>query len=175
MENLKVLVLNADHQPLSLVPLSVISWQDCFTIVTKGNAIPLKYHEGKYVNTPSTRLPVPSVIVLRDYKYFKKYAKWSKANVKLRDDYKCQYCNKRFSERSLTIDHVKPKSMGGKHSWFNSTTACKKCNQSKKNDHTIVPKHKPHKPTYYELAKKLFKHKSVENPEWGMYLKFLAN
>ncbi len=174
-KNLKVLVLNADMRPLNLVPLSLISWQDCFTVVTKGNATPIKYHKGEFVNTPNVQLPVPSVIVLKQYKYFQKHAKWSKANVKLRDDYKCQYCNKRFSERSLTIDHVKPKSMGGQHSWTNSTTACKKCNQDKKNDHKIVPKHKPYRPTYYQLAKKLMKHKSTERPEWNMYLQFLAN
>lgn len=172
MKDLKVLVLNADFIPLNLVPLSTISWKDAFTIVTKGNAVPIKFYE-ESVRTPSTTFPVPSVIVVKEYKYFKKYAKWSKFNIKLRDNFKCQYCGKKFSNRSLTIDHVKPKSHGGKHSWSNSVAACKACNQGKKNDHKIVPKHKPYRPTYYELARKMLDYKRITNPDWEAYVKHL--
>ena len=172
---LKVLVLNADFLPLSLVPMSTITWQDAFTIITKGNATPVKFYENEYINTPTKKYQVPSVIVLKEYKYFKKQAKWSKANIKLRDDYKCAYCNKRFSERSLTIDHILPKSMGGVHSWTNSVTACKTCNGNKKNNHKIVPKVKPVRPTYYALAKKLLKHKSIENKDWQIYMQQIEN
>lgn len=175
MEHLKVLVLNADFIPLNLVPVSAVPWQDAFTIICKGNAVPVKFYEDKFIHTPTKEYQVPSVIVLKDYKHFNKHAKWSKFNVKLRDDFKCQYCGVRHSARSLTIDHVLPKSMGGKHSWINSVTACKQCNQEKKNNHRVVPKVKPYKPTYYELAKKLVKHKSVENADWVKYIEFLTS
>ena len=174
MKDLKVLVLNADFIPLNLVPISTISWQKCFKLTVEGIAVPIKYYVDEVVHTSKETFPVPSVIVLKEYKHFKKYAKWSKFNIKLRDEFKCQYCMKRFSNRSLTIDHVKPKSHGGKHSWSNSVTACKPCNQGKKNDHRIVPKKKPHRPTYYELAKKMLKYKAVKNPHWTDYVKHLA-
>lgn len=174
MKNLKTLVLNADFMPLNLVPLSEISWCDAFTIICKGNAVPIKFYENEYVHTPSTKYPVPSVIVLKTYKHFKKHAKWSKYNVKLRDDFKCQYCNTRYSARSLTIDHVLPRSLGGKLNWTNTVTACKPCNQGKKNNPSIVPKTKPIMPTYYQLAKKLIQHRGVENEDWKQYIEYIG-
>jgi len=173
MRDLKVLVLNADFIPLNLVPISTISWQDAFTLTTKGNAVPIKFYDDEFVRTPTTSYPVPSVVVVKEYKYFKKHAKWSKFNIKLRDDFKCQYCLKKFSHRSLTIDHVMPKSLGGKHSWENSVTACKSCNQNKKNDKRIVPKRTPYRPTYYELAKKMLNYRAVTNEHWAAYTQFM--
>ena len=173
MKDLKVLVLNADFIPLNLVPISTISWQKCFKLTVEGIAVPIKYYEDEVVRTATEEFPVPSVIVLKEYKHFKKYAKWSKSNIKLRDDFKCQYCGKRFSHRSLTIDHVKPRSHGHGHSWTNSVAACKPCNQKKKNDTHIVPLRKPYRPTYYELAKKMLKHKKITNPHWADYVQHL--
>ena len=131
--NLSVLELNADFMPLHLVPLSTISWQKAFKKIVEGIAVPVAYHEGEYVRTPREKLPVPSVIIMKDYKHFNKHAKWSKYNVKLRDEFICQYCDKRFSAKALTIDHVHPKSKGGKFTWENSVAACKTCNNEKKN------------------------------------------
>jgi 5-methylcytosine-specific restriction endonuclease McrA len=101
------------------------------------------------------------------------HAKWSKYNIKLRDEFHCQYCNKRFSSRSLTIDHVNPKASGGKHSWTNLVAACKPCNQKKKHHLIMMPLHKPIRPTYYQLAKKMLKEKSITNPDWKDYTKHL--
>jgi len=173
MEDFKVLALNADFMPLNLVPLSTISWQKAFKLIVEGIAVPINFYEGEFVHTPSTRYPVPSVIVMKDYKRFNKRAKWSKFNVKLRDNFICQYCLRKFSHRSLTIDHVKPKSQGGKHSWLNSVSACKPCNQDKKDHRHIKPKNKPYHPSYYELAKKMMLYKQYSNKEWSQYVDYL--
>lgn len=173
MEDLKVLVLNADFIPLNLVPISTITWQKAFKLTTEGIAVPIKYYVDKYVRTPSTQYPVPSVIVLKEFKYFKKHAKWSKFNVKLRDEFHCQYCGKRGSNRSLTIDHVIPKKYGGKHSWTNSVTACKPCNNTKGHKKGIVPIRKPYRPTYHELAKKMLSYKEIRHPDWTIYIAHL--
>ena len=54
------------------------------------------------------------------------------ASFKLwRDQNQCQYCRNKFSPGKLTIDHVVPKSRGGKNTWQNLVAACKKCNQRK--------------------------------------------
>jgi 5-methylcytosine-specific restriction endonuclease McrA len=173
MKDWRVLELNAGLVPLNLVPLSTISWQEAFKKIVEGTAYPIKFYTGEYIHTPTKAFEVPSVIVLKNYKYLKMQAKWSKFNVKLRDDFTCQYCGVRQSHKSLTIDHVVPKSHGGKHSWTNSVTSCKKCNQSKKNDRSIVPKKKPYRPTYYELAKKMVREKQVTHPDWGIYVNYL--
>ena len=45
-----------------------------------------------------------------------------------RDDHECQYCG---SKQNLTIDHVIPKSKGGKDTWDNVVAACATCNVKK--------------------------------------------
>lgn len=170
MKDYKVLELNADFIPLNLVPLSTITWRDAFKKIVEGTAVPISFYDDEFIHTVDTAYPVPSVIVLKEFKYLKKKAKWSKGNIKLRDDYKCQYCGKRFSKNSLTIDHVKPKSHGHGHSWENSVAACKPCNQKKKNHIKMQPIRKPYRPNYYELAKKMLKYKKISNPHWDAYI-----
>ena len=48
-----------------------------------------------------------------------------------RDDNMCMYCGGEFADSSLTRDHVKPLSRGGKDRWSNVVTACKSCNTRK--------------------------------------------
>lgn len=169
MKDLRVLELNADLIPLNLVPLSTIIWRDAFKKIVEGTAVALKYYDDEWVGTPSGKLRVPSVIVLKEYKYLKKFAKWSKPNVKLRDEYRCQYCGKRFHEKSLTIDHVIPKKDGGKHGWLNDVTACKPCN-AKKGSNYWKPLRTPYRPSYFELAKKMAKHKDIHITDWKDYI-----
>lgn len=175
MKNYQVLELNADFLPLNLIPVSTVSWQVAFKKIYEGTAWPLKFYEDEVIHTVNEEFPVPSVIVLSSYKKIKVRAKWSKFNVKLRDEFKCQYCMTRFSHKSLTIDHVIPKSMGGKLTWENTVAACKKCNQGKKNNHKIVPKIKPIRPTYHALAKKMLKYKEIRNTDWQVYVQHLIN
>ena len=48
-----------------------------------------------------------------------------------RDQNMCLYCGNRFQEVQLSRDHVDPISRGGKDSWTNVVTACKRCNARK--------------------------------------------
>ena len=50
-----------------------------------------------------------------------------------RDRYMCAYCGDIFEGKSLTIDHILPRSKGGKNTWTNCVTACKTCNLRKGN------------------------------------------
>lgn len=166
---MRTLVLNADFIPLHLVPLSTVTWQEAIILMYQKKATALEYHD-KIVHSPSTTMQVPSVIVLKSYKYFKKFAKLNKYNIKLRDGFICQYCMKRYSVKSLTIDHVLPRSHGGKNTWTNQVAACKPCNHNKKNNRAIIPRKKPKKPTYYDLAKMQLQTDRSLNPEWQQYI-----
>lgn len=53
----------------------------------------------------------------------------SKHQVLVRDSHKCAYCN----GPARTIDHVFPKSRGGKNIWLNTVAACFPCNNKKDN------------------------------------------
>lgn len=48
-----------------------------------------------------------------------------------RDGYICQYCGDNLDELQLTVDHVIPKSLGGKFSPSNLITSCRECNSIK--------------------------------------------
>jgi len=48
-----------------------------------------------------------------------------------RDRYLCAFCGNKFHNHKLTIDHVLPRSRGGKNIWMNTVTACKGCNHKK--------------------------------------------
>lgn len=52
-----------------------------------------------------------------------------------RDGYVCLYCGQDFSRRrdKLTRDHVLPLSRGGLDTWRNTVSACRSCNQLKRN------------------------------------------
>ncbi|RJQ41389.1 MAG: HNH endonuclease [Nitrospiraceae bacterium] len=45
---------------------------------------------------------------------------------------RCYYCNKTFSPKELTMDHIVPIIRGGKSTKGNTVSACKECNSRKK-------------------------------------------
>ncbi|HZW60515.1 MAG TPA: HNH endonuclease [Woeseiaceae bacterium] len=48
-----------------------------------------------------------------------------------RDANLCLYCAMRFPTRELTRDHITPLSRGGRDTWNNVATACRRCNNHK--------------------------------------------
>ena len=48
-----------------------------------------------------------------------------------RDTYLCLYCGHRHLARDLSRDHVTPLSQGGRDTWNNVVTACRRCNNHK--------------------------------------------
>jgi 5-methylcytosine-specific restriction endonuclease McrA len=85
-----------------------------------------------FVRTPKLAVLVPRVIRLVAYdKVPKREVKFNRRNIMARDEHRCQYCGKRLSVSQLSIDHVVPKSRGGKSSWTNVVAACNPCNTRK--------------------------------------------
>ena len=50
-----------------------------------------------------------------------------------RDNFQCLYCGGEFNDLFLTRDHILPRSRGGRDTWKNVVTACRRCNQHKGN------------------------------------------
>lgn len=65
----------------------------------------------------------------------KKTAYAERSILYARDRHVCAYCGNTFQFKDLTIDHVLPKSRGGKNTWMNTVASCKPCN-SRKADRT---------------------------------------
>ena len=94
---------------------------------------------------------IPEVMVLVDSEAFPKrrVMQFSRRNLLRRDKHTCQYCGK---TEELTIDHVFPRTKGGKSVWKNCVMACLRCN-SRKADRTpeeanMVLKQKPFEPAW---------------------------
>jgi 5-methylcytosine-specific restriction endonuclease McrA len=121
------LVLNADYRPLSYYPLSLWTWQDAVKAAWLDRVdIVAEYDD--VVHSPSTVIRIPSVVVLKDYVKPQKRVGFTRFNLFLRDEFRCQYCGK---SGELTFDHVVPRAAGGVTSWQNVVAACSPCNLRK--------------------------------------------
>ena len=125
------LLLNADGNPLSVAPLSTLTWQESIKLVWLDRINVLEWHQDWQVHSPNITMTVPSVIMTREFVKQRVNTSFNRSNVYLRDNYICQYCKHMFSYKDLTLDHVIPKSKGGKTKWENVVAACSKCNLKK--------------------------------------------
>ena len=144
-----VLVLNAD-----LGPLHRVSLRHALRMLWRQVA---EVHEAE----PDRLIgiyPVPKVVRLVQYVVTKwRYSAgpaWSRAGVLNRDRHRCAYCGGTAS----TIDHVVPRSRGGRNTWLNTVAACGGCNQ-RKDDRTPAEagmrlRIKPAAPTWATLVQR---------------------
>lgn len=164
------LLLNKDYTPISVLPLSVVHWQHSIKLMFLGRIQVLETYPDWIIHSEKLSLNVPSVAVTKEYFNTRRKVRFSRGNVYLRDLYQCQYCQDTFDFKDLTIDHVIPRSQGGKTNWENCVTACKSCNH-KKGDSLYVPLSKPYRPDYWALAA-AWRNRTVQipDPKWNQYL-----
>jgi len=166
-----VLLLNADAQPASYLPLSIINWKEAIKYIYHDKCDVLEWYDDWMVRSPSWETKVPAVIMMRDYIRQKSEVRFSKSNLYLRDMYTCLYCEEEFSKNELTMDHVVPLSRGGKTEWTNIVTACNPCNGKKGNKNNWKPKYKPYRPGYYELVRKRrMLPITIKHPSWQKWI-----
>ena len=88
--------------------------------------------EHDWVSTVNFYIAVPRVIRLLFYDLMPRHkVTFNRRNIYARDKNHCQYCGKKFSTNELSLDHVIPRSIGGKSVWKNIVCACLKCNVKK--------------------------------------------
>lgn len=119
-----VLVLNTNFEPINVTntfrAINLILC-DKATLVLNGRGT---------IRTVSRSYPIPSIIRLRMMiTRPRPHVHLTNKEVFRRDEYTCQYCGRTSSV--LTIDHVLPKHLGGKHIWSNVVAACPRCNHLK--------------------------------------------
>ncbi len=165
------LLLNADATPVSILPLSTISWEEAIRYLVSNKATVLEWHDDWIVHSASWNTRVPAVMMLHEFQKKKTTARYTKHNVFLRDNYQCQYCGVNVNKRSATLDHVIPQSRGGLSTWENSVCACGPCNSAKGNGNKFKPLVKPWRPNYFQLAERR-KRLGWDHihPSWKYYL-----
>ena len=134
----RVLLLNGS----TWEPLSVITVPRAINLILAGKAVVVE-QSGEFLRTIRDRFPIPSVIPLRTYiNVPRRRAHWSRRGVLIRDSFTCIYCSaqpgtivrgKVLNKSDFTVDHIFPKSRGGKDQWTNTACACYSCNHRKGN------------------------------------------
>jgi 5-methylcytosine-specific restriction endonuclease McrA len=121
---MRTLVLNAGYEPLAVVSFKraiVLVMNQKATIVAADAEHPVWGSTGSWDR--------PSVIILRNYVRIPsgRHVPVSRRGVLRRDSHRCGYCG----SSANTIDHVLPRSRGGKDSWENLIACCLRCNNLK--------------------------------------------
>jgi len=161
----KVLVLNQNYEPMSICNI-----KKAVLLLFLGKAELVEPLDGKVFRSVSTAFPYPSIVRLSWYiKVPYSQAVLSKKNILRRDNYRCQYCGS--SSKPLTLDHIIPKSRGGKETWENLVTACIECNNKKGDRLPEEAKMKlmiqPKKPSHVIFLKHCY---GEINDKWRPYL-----
>jgi 5-methylcytosine-specific restriction endonuclease McrA len=88
--------------------------------------------EYDWIHTVRFQIAVPRIIRLLGYeKLPRQDVKFNRRNIYARDGNRCQYCGKRMPTTELSLDHVVPKSQGGRSTWENIVCCCVRCNVKK--------------------------------------------
>jgi 5-methylcytosine-specific restriction endonuclease McrA len=124
----RALVLNASYEPLCVVPT-----RRALLLVLQAKA-ELLSGTGKVFHAERVSLAEPSVVKLA---YFVRvphqaHVALNRRAVFARDGHRCQYCG----AQAENIDHIVPRSKGGRHAWDNVVAACRRCN-ARKRDHML--------------------------------------
>jgi len=148
--NSTVLVLNSSYEPLNFT-----SWKRAIILLFKQKAKLISQKVIRLVNF--VRIPYQTQQLIHP----------TKQNIIKRDNYECQYCG---SKSHLTVDHVVPRSKGGKNTWENLVACCETCNVQKgdrdldKIDMKL--KSKPKKP----ISKIMLILNNTSDDEWREFL-----
>lgn len=147
-----VLVLNRHY-----MAVRVVGARRAFSLLFRQLAEVVAYEEGTYANydfhswcevsqfkrefepegydwvaTLNFDVAVPKIIRLLFYDRLPRSdVKFNRRNIFARDENRCQYCGKKFPTKELSLDHVVPRSLGGKSLWENVVCACVQCNVRK--------------------------------------------
>ncbi|HOJ59329.1 MAG TPA: HNH endonuclease [bacterium] len=164
----RVLVLNSSYEAIN-----ICTARRAIVMLLTGKADVVENAPHR-VRASSLQMPLPEVIRIRRFiKLPYRPIPFCRKNIMLRDAYSCQYCGEQLPSDELTLDHVIPLSRGGKDTWNNVVTACKRCNHKKGNNFieeigmTLVsPPRKPTLPTFLHLVRLMGEKREV----WRKYL-----
>lgn len=141
----RCLVLNRNWSPITIISLqraiTMLVGSDKARIIDPSNYQTFSWDEWSRMRPQSHEdriiganidFRVPEVILLSKYDRLPPVnAIFNRKNLFKRDNHVCQYCNSRLHDHELTVDHVVPKSQGGKTTWENTVCCCSDCNNKK--------------------------------------------
>ena len=113
-----VLVLNASYEPLGVVPL-----RRALVLVLENKAVCLE-ESGAFMHSATVTVPAPSVVRLKRFVRvpYRGPVPLTRRALFARDGGRCMYCG----GVATSVDHVIPRSRGGKHVWDNVVASCRR-------------------------------------------------
>lgn len=121
------LVLSQSFEPYDRIP-----WERAITMVLNGVAECLEWYDRVVWKSLTEVIRMPSVVRILHNVRRRRSVKFSREAIYLRDKGKCQYCGIKLTKSEATLEHVVPRSKGGKTMWINVVTSCFPCNQRKR-------------------------------------------
>jgi 5-methylcytosine-specific restriction endonuclease McrA len=162
-----VLVLNASYEPVS-----VCAARRAITLLIKGAARLEECHDACIWKD----MRLPSVIRLSRYRKIpQRRHDVTRRSILSRDQHTCQYCNTQLPTTRLTIDHVVPRSRGGRNTWENLVACCSACNRWKANrtpSEANMVLARPPRPSTLHTTRQMMRSIGAEDPKWRKYLYF---
>lgn len=170
LDGYRVLLLDKSFRPLR-----ALNWRRAILLDLAGRVEVLQYYERK-IRTASASFSMPAVMRSPNWvERSPQVVALTRRNVLLRDGNTCVYCGFVGVGRELTIDHVLPRSRGGRSAWENLVAACGPCNR-RKGDRTpeeagmrigFVPR----APSALSLGRKGMLVTGDPPPEWQAWLR----
>ncbi len=167
----KVLLLNASYEALGIV-----SMPRAVRLVWKGAADVVELDGDSVLRSQHFVFNAPSVVRLVEYVDVRgKQGRSStkRSRILSRDRYRCQYCGRKGGPFDLTIDHIMPRSRGGRTSAENLCTACLICNQRKGSrtpEEARMPLLANPAALTYGMERAALRYAAETRPEWRKYL-----
>ncbi len=166
----KVLLLNASYEALNIV-----SAPKALALIWRRVAEVVELDAGRVLCAPHFVFEVPSVIRLTQYVDVRarRNRATNRARILIRDKYRCQYCGRKGTAFDLTLDHIVPRSRGGRSLAENLCAACRACNNRKGDrtpDEARMPLLSNPSALYYGLERVAMQYAAQERPEWRKYL-----
>ena len=163
------ILLNGDYTFLCLV-----NWKKAMCLVLFDKVKVLKYSD-RLIHGVENVFRAPAVLVLVKIirAVYRNRVPFNKRNVLIRDRFKCMYCAK--SNKRMTIDHVIPRSKGGRSDFDNCVACCGNCNIRKANRSPREARmrllNRPYQPTISEFIRIRLEQSSTYNflVELGIY------
>lgn len=153
LDRYRVLLLDKAYRPMRAV-----NWRRAMLLDLAGRVEVLQYYD-RVVRTTSAQFPMPAVIRVTHWlERTPASVALTRRNVLLRDGHRCVYCGHAGVGKELTIDHVMPRSRGGRTAWENVVAACAPCNR-RKGDRTPDEADMrlgttPHRPSALQLGRR---------------------
>jgi len=167
----KVLLLNASYEALGIINIA-----RAVRLVWKGSAEVVELDGARVLRSQHFVFPVPSVIRLIEYidvRGRQSRASSKRTRILVRDRHRCQYCGVSGTGFDLTIDHIIPRSRGGRTAPENLCAACFACNQ-RKGDRTPEEARMPlltnPSALTYGIERAALCQAAETRPEWRKYL-----